>query len=103
MIKNDIFEVKNSLEEVEELQNKYSFFDTKLSNISVTDDGSFKINPSDEFDNVPEKSVDSTVLFLQSFCDILSIPYDFSRFIPNDLFQTNVDRLKTENDRIIRI
>lgn len=102
MITDDLYKVCTTLEEVSDLQNKYKYFEAPIKNFSVLDDYFFGIKLADEFSDIPNTALDTTVQGMASFCDILHIPYPFAQYIPIELFQVNVNRLK-ETEKIVRV
>jgi hypothetical protein len=94
-MRNELHITETDLSKIDEFQKQYEYEDTELSALN------FKENNDVIEITKGEDKYDATESFYQSLCKLLQIPYPFSRKIPQDLFLTNVDRLKEEfNTRI---
>lgn len=95
MIKEEYFEQTTDLNKISEIQAQYTYEDILLTDFELlqTEDGQLVMTFTDGSHDFADKDFDMTRQFLQSFCEISGIPYEYFMHIPYDLQKKNVDRL----------
>lgn len=86
--KQELFQKSPDIDVLDKEFSMYNYGDAELSNFKVEDSGEISIKG--------ERNFKYTSSFVDSFCNLLTIPHSFGRKIPIDLLQFNVDRLKNE-------
>ncbi len=86
--KEEIFNKEFSSSVLDQQFDLYHYEDTELAKFDINDVNGNVIHGNESYEYTPS--------FINSFCNILTIPYNFGRKIPIDLFKFNVNRLKNE-------
>lgn len=93
-MQNELIKKENDIDKLNSFQNKYSFIDSSLSEISITEDGVFTVG---------SEQYKYTGPFLNSLSKLLKIPFQYAKQIPVDLLSKNVNRLKGLHNQPIKM